>query len=65
MTEGTGGIIYHYSEGGISICFDTSNSDKELTETKFRRMLMDLIRSRPAMDVNRNCRPPLMLYPLI
>ena len=65
MTEASGGSINHYSEGGISIGFDTSNSDKELSATKFGRMLLDLIRSRPAMDVNRNCRPPLMLYPLI
>jgi len=65
MTEASGGSISSLQEGGISLSFNSTNSDKELSSTKYGRMLLDLIRSRPAMDVNRNCRPPLMLYPLI
>lgn len=60
-----GGSVNHLQEGGISIGFNNSNSDKELSATKYGRMLLDLIRSRPSMDVNRNCRPPFPEYPFI
>lgn len=64
MTEVSGGSISHLKEGGIDIGFNASASDKELSSTKFGRMLLDLIKTRPTMDVNRNCRPPL-IYPML
>lgn len=60
-----GGSVNHIQEGGINVGFNASTSDKELASTKFGRMLLDLMKSRPTMDVNRNCRPPLILYPLL
>lgn len=60
-----GGSINHLQEGGINIGFNNSTSDKELSATKYGRMLLDLIRSRPSMDVNRNCKPAFPEYPFI
>jgi len=60
-----GGSVNHLQEGGINIGFNNSTSDKELSATKYGRMLLDLIRSRPSMDVNRNCRPAFPDYPFI
>jgi hypothetical protein len=65
MTEASGGSISSMSEGGISLSFNATNSDKELSSTKYGRMLLDLMKSRPTMDVNRNCRPPILIYPMI
>ena len=66
ITSVGGGSINHLQEGGISIGFNNSNSDKELSSTKYGRMLLDLMKTRPTMDVNRNCKPPFFLiYPLI
>lgn len=48
------GSIQSYSEGGMSISFGSASSDKELNSTKYGRMLLDLIKSRPTMNVNRN-----------
>lgn len=62
---GAGGEITSYSEGGISIGFSAGSSDKELASTKYGRMLLDLMKSRPTMDVNKNCRPPFIGYPFI
>lgn len=60
-----GGSVNHLQEGGISVGFNSILSDKELSSTKYGRMLLDLIKSRPTMDVNRNCRPPFIGYPFI
>ncbi len=60
-----GGSVNHLQEGGINIGFNNATSDKELSSTKFGRMLLDLIKSRPTMDVNRNCRPAFPGYPFI
>lgn len=60
-----GGSVNHLQEGGITIGFNNSNSDKELSSTKFGRMLLDLMKSRPTMDVNRNCKPPFIGYPFL
>lgn len=60
-----GGSVNHLQEGGISIGFNSSNSDKELSSTQFGRMLLDLMKTRPTMDVNRNCKPPFIGYPII
>ena len=60
-----GGSVNHLQEGGISIGFNSSSSAKELESTKYGRMLLDLIKSRPTMDVNRNCQPPFPSYPFI
>ena len=66
MTAVAGGSINHLQEGGITIGFNNSNSDKELSSSKYGRMLLDLMKSRPTMDVNRNCKPPFFpIYPLI
>lgn len=60
-----GGSVNHLQEGGITLGFNNSNSDKELSSTKFGRMLLDLMKSRPTMTVNKNCRPPFIGYPYI
>ena len=60
-----GGSVTRLQEGGIDISFHDSSSDKELSSTKYGRMLLDLMKSRPTMDVNRNCRPPIVGYPFI
>lgn len=65
MTDVGGGSVNRLKEGGIELGFNSTNSEKELTSTKYGRMLLDLMKSRPTMDVNRNCRPPLILYPLL
>lgn len=65
MTEASGGSISSLQEGGISLSFNSTNSDKELSSTKYGRMLLDLMKARPTMDVNRNCRPPILIYPMI
>lgn len=48
------GSIQSYSEGGMSISFGSAVSDKELASTKYGRMLLALIKSRPTMNVNRS-----------
>lgn len=53
-----GGSVNHIQEGGISIGFNSSNSESELSSTKYGRMLLDLMKSRPKMTVNKNCKPP-------
>lgn len=65
LTSLGGGSLNHLQEGGITLGFNNAGSDKELSSTKFGRMLLDLMKSRPTMDVNRNCRPPFIGYPLI
>lgn len=60
-----GGSVNHLSEGGISLGFTSPHSDKELLSSRYGRMLYDLIRSMPTMQVNRNCRPPLPQYPFV
>ena len=65
MTDVGGGSVNRLKEGGIELGFNSTNSEKELTSTKYGRMLLDLMKSRTTMDVNRNCRPPLILYPLL
>lgn len=57
-----GGSVNHLQEGGISLGFNNPQSDKELLSTKFGRMLNDLIKTRPSIDVNRNCMPA---FPII
>lgn len=60
-----GGSVNHLQEGGISLGFNASNSDKELSSTKYGRMLLDLMKSKPTMTVNKNCRPPFIGYPYL
>ena len=60
-----GGSVQHLQEGGISLGFNNPQSDKELLSTKFGRMLNDLIKTRSAMDVNKNCKPPFLQYPFV
>lgn len=65
ITDVAGGSINHLQEGGITLGFNTSNSDKELSSSKYGRMLLDLMKTKPTMDVNRNCRPPFIGYPFL
>lgn len=65
ITSVGGGSVNHLQEGGITVGFNNANSDKELSETKYGRMLLDLMKSKPTMDVNRNCRPPIVGYPYV
>lgn len=65
ITSIAGGSVNHLQEGGITIGFNNSNSENELSSTKYGRMLLQLMKSRPKMDVNRNCRPPFIGYPFI
>ncbi|WP_405291992.1 DUF4054 domain-containing protein [Methanobrevibacter sp.] len=60
-----GGSVNHLQEGGITVGFNNSNSESELSSTKYGRMLLDLMKTRPTMDVNKNCRPPFIGYPYI
>lgn len=60
-----GGSVNHLQEGGITLGFNSSNSDKELLSSKYGRMLYDLMKTRPTMDVNRNCKPPFPQYPFV
>jgi hypothetical protein len=53
---GTGSVT-SYAEGGINIGFSASQSDSELATTKYGKMLLDLMKSCPKMDVNKNCMP--------
>lgn len=52
-----GGSVSSYQEGGISVSFATRASDNELNATKYGRMLLDLMKQCPRMDVNKNCLP--------
>ena len=54
---GGSGSVTSYHEGGIQIGFSANQSDSELATTKYGKMLLDLIKSKPRMDVNRNCMP--------
>lgn len=65
ITSIGGGSVNHLQEGGITIGFNNVNSDKELSSTKYGRMLLDLMKTRPTMDVNKNCKPPFIGYPFI
>jgi hypothetical protein len=49
------GSVTSYNEGGIQIGFSASQNDSELATTKYGRMLLDLMKRCPRMDVNRNC----------
>ena len=60
-----GGTVNRLHEGGIEIGFNKSDSDNELASTKYGRMLLDLMKSKPTMNVNRNCKPPFIGYPFI
>ena len=60
-----GGPVTGITEGGISVNFADTKNDSELGATKYGRQLLDLMKSRPRMDVNRNCRPVFPEYPLI
>ena len=52
-----GGALTGYHEGGIDINFAQTKTDSELATTKYGRMLLDLMKQCPRMDVNRNCMP--------
>lgn len=65
ITSIGGGSVNHLQEGGITIGFNNVNSDKELSSTKYGRMLLDLMKTRPTMDINKNCKPPFIGYPFI
>ena len=60
-----GGAVNHLQEGGMSIGFVSPHSDKELLSSKYGRMLYDLMRTKPTMDVNKNCKPPLPQFPFV
>ncbi len=60
-----GGSVNHLQEGGITLGFNASSSEKELLSSKYGRMLYDLIHSKPRMDVNRNCAPSFPGYPFV
>lgn len=64
IANSVGGSINHLQEGGISVGFNSVNNDSELSSTKFGRMLLDLIKARPTMTVNKNNRI-CMGYPFI
>ena len=52
-----GGALAGYREGGIDITFAQSKTDSELATTKYGKMLLDLMKQCPRMDVNKNCMP--------
>ena len=54
---GGSGSVTSYHEGGIQIGFSANQSDSELATTKYGKMLLDLMKSKPRMDVNKNCLP--------
>ena len=54
---GGSGAVTSYSEGGISVAFASGSDNNELNSTKYGKMLLALIKSRPKMNVNKNCRP--------
>ena len=60
-----GGPVTGISEGGISVNFASNQNVSELASTKYGRQLLDLMRSRPKMDVNRNYMPSFPGYPFI
>ena len=60
-----GGSVNHLQEGGITVGFNDSKNDSELSSTKYGRMLLDLMKIRPTIDVNKNCRTPFIVYPFI
>lgn len=52
-------------EGGLSVNFQGgsgSGNNTSLATTKYGKMLLDLMRSRPSADVNRNC---MIIFPYI
>lgn len=57
-----GGAVTSYHEGGIDINFAQNQNDSELATTKYGKMLLDLMKQCPRMDVNRNCMPA---FPII
>lgn len=57
-----GGAVTSYHEGGIDINFAQNQSDSELATTQYGKMLLDLMKQCPRMDVNRNCMPA---FPII
>lgn len=54
------GSIRSYSEGGMSVSFGSSSGNNELESTKYGRMLLQLNKSRPTMNVNKNPLGSLM-----
>lgn len=54
---GGSGSVTSYQEGGIQIGFSANQNDSELATTKYGKMLLDLMKSKPRMDVNKNCLP--------
>lgn len=54
------GSIQSYSEGGMSVSFSGSSGNSELESTKYGKMLLDLNRSIPTMNVNKNPLGSLM-----
>lgn len=60
-----GGPVSGISEGGISVNFATTGKDNELLSTKYGRQLLNLMKSCPRMDVNKNYAPVFPEYPLI
>ena len=56
------GAVTGYHEGGIDINFAQNQNDSELATTKYGKMLLDLMKQCPRMDVNRNCMPA---FPII
>ncbi len=54
---GSGGSVTSYQEGGINIGFSASQSDSELATTQYGRMLLNLMKKIPRMNVNKNCVP--------
>lgn len=58
----SGGAVTSYHEGGIDINFAQNQSDSELATTQYGKMLLDLMKQCPRMDVNRNCMPA---FPII
>lgn len=61
---GGSGAVTSYSEGGISIGFAGNSDNNELNSTKYGKMLLALMKSKPRMNVNKNCRPyfPMFIY---
>lgn len=59
-----GGSVNHLQEGGITIGFNNAGT-KDLESTKYGRMLLELMKSRPTMDVNKNNQPPIFNWPWI
>lgn len=47
------GAVTGISEGGLSVSFATPQNDSEYNSTRYGKMLLRLIKSRPKIDVNR------------